>query len=166
MDDTGEAQGRGGGRAAEGRPRVEPLRAEPPPGPEGDLAAAAEEVGDRWTLVIAGALLDGPRRFGDLQRALPEIAPNILVARLRRMTARGLVTAEPYSRRPPRVVYELTAAGRELAPALRALAAWGARGEGGPRHELCGTPLEVRLWCPVCRRHVEDAGEPEELHHL
>jgi len=143
--------------------------AERPPGVAGDLWAAAEQVGDRWTLVIAAALLDGPRRFGDLQRELPEIAPNVLVARLRRMAALGLVTAEPYTRRPPRMVYELTPAGRELAPALRALAAWGRRGDPGadaPRHDLCGAPLEVRLWCPVCGRPVDEDDAHEELHRL
>ena len=31
------------------------------------LAAALDSVGDRWTLLLVEALLDGPRRFGDLQ---------------------------------------------------------------------------------------------------
>lgn len=138
--------------------------------PEGDPAlwTAAEEVGDRWTLLIAAALLAGPRRFGDLQRALPGIAPNVLTQRLRRMVALGLVASEPYTRRPPRLVYELTGAGRELEGPLRMLGAWGARRAGGegPRHALCGTPLEARLWCPVCERPVDDGDDPEELQHL
>ena len=37
------------------------------------------------------------------------------------------MVAQPYSERPPRFVYELTAGGRELAGALRLLADWGAR---------------------------------------
>jgi DNA-binding HxlR family transcriptional regulator len=49
---------------------------------------------------------------------------------LRRLAAEGVLVARPYSRRPPRAVYELTADGRELAGALRELAGWGARRSG------------------------------------
>ena len=109
-------------------------------------------VGDRWTLLVVEALLDGPRRFGDLQEAVAGIAPNILTQRLRRLEREGLVVAQPYSERPPRFVYELTAAGRELAGALRLLADWGARHSGAEplRHAACGTPLEARWYCPTC----------------
>ena len=91
------------------------------------LAAALDSVGDRWTLLLIEALLDGPRRFGDLQQALAGIAPNVLTQRLRRLEGEGLVLAQPYSERPQRYVYELTASGHELAGALRLLADWGAR---------------------------------------
>jgi DNA-binding HxlR family transcriptional regulator len=131
---------------------------------ETPLAAALDSVGDRWTLLVVEALLDGPRRFGDLQDGLPGIAPNVLTQRLRALERGGLVVAEPYSERPRRVVYELTAAGRELAGALRLLADWGARHrEAGdlPRHEACGTPVEARWWCPTCERPVGDDEAPD-----
>jgi DNA-binding HxlR family transcriptional regulator len=85
------------------------------------LADALARVGDRWTLLVVGALMDGPRRFGDLQEDVPGIAPNILTQRLRHLEAEALVVARPYSERPPRMVYELSAAGRELAGVLRFL---------------------------------------------
>src|SRR3954454_16420122 len=91
------------------------------------LAEALDLVGDRWTLLVVAALLDGPRRFGDLQRELGGIAPNVLTHRLRHLEAQRLVLAQPSSQRPPRMVYELTAAGHDLAAALRQLADWGAR---------------------------------------
>lgn len=130
------------------------------------LAAALDSVGDRWTLLIVEALLEGPRRFGDLQEELPRIAPNVLTQRLRRLEGEGLVLAQPYSERPQRFVYELTSSGHELAGALRLLADWGARHrEGGerPRHEACGTPVEVRWWCPTCERPV-DQDEAADVH--
>ena len=130
------------------------------------LAAALDSVGDRWALLVVEALLGGPRRFGDLQEDLPGIAPNVLSGRLRRLETEGVVVAEPYLERPPRYVYELTAAGRELADALRLLADWGARHrEGGetPRHEACGTPVEMRQWCPTCAQPVDDS-ELTDLH--
>ena len=130
------------------------------------LAAALDSVGDRWTLLLVEALLDGPRRFGDLQEQLPRIAPNVLTQRLRRLEGEGLVLAQPYSERPQRFVYELTASGHELAGALRLLGDWGARHrEGGetPRHEVCGTPVEMRQWCPTCAQPV-DGSELTDLH--
>jgi DNA-binding HxlR family transcriptional regulator len=125
---------------------------------ETSLAAALESVGDRWTLLLVEALLDGPRRFGDLQERLPRIAPNVLTQRLRRLEAEGLVLAEPYSERPQRYVYELTASGHGLAGALRLLSDWGARHRSGepPRHDACGTPVEARWWCPTCAEPVDD----------
>ena len=131
------------------------------------LAAALDSVGDRWTLLLVEALLGGPRRFGDLQEALGGIAPNVLSQRLRRLEGEGLVLAQPYSERPQRYVYELTSSGHELAGALRLLSDWGARhGESAepPRHDACGTPVEVRWWCPTCERPVGD-DESADLHY-
>lgn len=125
----------------------------------GALAAALDLVGDRWSLLLVEALLPGPRRFNELGDDVPGIAPNILSDRLRRLERGGIVVASPYSRRPVRMEYALTADGRELAGALLLLADWGARrgGEGEPlRHDACGTPLEARWHCPTCDATVSD----------
>lgn len=129
---------------------------------ESPLAEAASRVGDRWSLLVAEALLAGPRRFNDLQSAVSGIAPNILSQRLRQLEREGVVISRPYSRRPPRLTYELTAEGRDLAGALQLLAAWGARHAGSHetiRHAACGTPIEHRLYCPTCARVVDDTEE-------
>jgi DNA-binding HxlR family transcriptional regulator len=125
------------------------------------LDEAVARVGDRWTLLLVQALLDGPRRFNELVEALPGIAPNVLSKRLRHLEHERVLVSQPYSRRPPRFAYELTASGRELAGALRLLAQWGAERSGsadaeGLRHLACGTPLEARWYCPTCATPVED----------
>lgn len=135
--------------------------------PPSALDAALSQVGDRWSLLVVDALLGGPRRFGQLQEAVPGIATNVLTQRLRRLGAARVIVARPYSERPPRASYELTAAGRELAGALRLLAQWAAdadRSGGGagatspvtPTHALCATPLQARWWCPTCDQLVDD----------
>jgi DNA-binding HxlR family transcriptional regulator len=132
------------------RRRADAMRAEPAGTP---LELALERVGDRWSLLLVEALLGGPRRFNELQDGVGGIAPNILTDRLRRLEREGVVLARPYSDRPPRMEYALTAAGRDLAGALRLLADWGARRspDSDPvRHDLCGTPLEARWYCPTC----------------
>jgi DNA-binding HxlR family transcriptional regulator len=133
------------------------------------LAEAVARVGDKWTLLLVSALLDGPRRFNDLVDDVGGIAPNVLSQRLRQLEHHGILVATPYSTRPPRFVYQLTGSGLELAGVLRLLAQWGAgqgpspaAGEAGAgggeplRHPPCGTPMEARWYCPTCTTVVDD----------
>ena len=123
------------------------------------LAHAVERVGDGWTLLVVDALMAGPRRFNDLQKDVAGIAPNVLSQRLKQLERDALILARPYSERPVRLTYELTARGRELAGVIRLLAHWGAGpgGAGEPlRHSDCGTPLEPRWYCPTCARAVDE----------
>ena len=122
------------------------------------LESALDRVGDRWSLLIVDALLEGPRRFGELRDALPSIAPNILTDRLRRLERERILVAAPYTTRPPRMEYTLTGDGRDLASALRLLADWGTRRTGGEplRHDRCGTAIEARWFCPTCAVAVAD----------
>src|SRR5215471_13205077 len=131
------------------------------------LAEALARVGDRWTLLVVDALLTGPRRFNELLGHIPGIAANILSERLKRLEREGLLVARPYSDRPPRAAYQLTAEGRELAGALRLLAYWGAGHAApaqAPRHSACGTPVEARWYCPTCDRLVDDEPDHDEAH--
>jgi len=135
--------------------------------PSSPLAEALARVGDRWTLLVVEALLDGPRRFNDLLGQLPGIAANILSERLKRLEREGLLVARPYSDRPPRAAYQLTAEGRELAGALRLLAYWGAGHTDpaqAPRHPACGTPIEARWYCPTCDQLVDHEPQHAEVH--
>jgi DNA-binding HxlR family transcriptional regulator len=133
------------------------------------LAEALARVGDRWTLLVVEALLGGPRRFNDLLSLIPGIAANILSERLKRLERERLLVARPYSRRPPRSEYELTAEGKELAGALRLLAHWATR-HADPstalRHPACGTPVEARWYCPTCDVLVDDESSHTEVHFV
>ena len=125
-------------------------------------------VGDRWTLLIVDALLEGAKRYSDLAHAVDGIAPNILAARLRKLERDGLIVARPYSHRPRRLSYELTADGKALAGALALLTAWAARLAGHDTsgyHAACGTALQTRPWCPTCERCLEE-GETDDLDRL
>jgi DNA-binding HxlR family transcriptional regulator len=133
------------------------------------LAEALARVGDRWTLLVVEALLGGPQRFNDLLDRLPGIAANILSERLKRLEREGLLVARPYSERPPRSAYQLTAEGGELAGALRLLASWGAghaEGAQAPTHPACGTPVEARWYCPTCDQLVDDDPRGSDVHYL
>jgi DNA-binding HxlR family transcriptional regulator len=116
-------------------------------------------VGDRWSLLVVSRLLGGPRRFGELLDELDGLAPNILAKRLSQLEAEGLIVGEPYSTRPVRHAYRLTAAGADLGGTLRMLAGWGARRHGGaPSHARCGSALDTRWFCTTCDEVVDEPG--------
>ena len=71
----------------------------------------------------------GITRFEEFRASLG-IAPNILTARLRKLTETGLLEKRIYSEHPPRDEYILTDAGRDFLPILQAIGAWGRRYNG------------------------------------
>jgi len=96
------------------------------------MAHALDLVGDRWALLVVRELMHGPKRYTDLVEHLPGIGTNILAARLRDLEGHGIVARRTLPPPAASKVYELTDYGRELRPALRELALWGARSLGPP----------------------------------
>jgi DNA-binding HxlR family transcriptional regulator len=89
------------------------------------LVAALELVGPRWALLVVGSLLNGPKRYGDLQRELG--APtNMLAARLKELQAAGILHRLPLAHNQR--AYALTERGSALRPAITALSQWGGAG--------------------------------------
>ena len=89
------------------------------------LARALELLGKRWALLIVGSLLDGPKRYGDLQRELG--APtNILATRLRELQDGGVLYRLPLAHNQR--AYALTERGVALRAAVEALSRWGSEG--------------------------------------
>lgn len=76
-------------------------------------------------LQIGFHLLSGPKRFGELQRLIPEASRQMLTLQLRDLEQLGLLHREVYAQVPPKVEYSLTEVGRATEPALRQLNAWG-----------------------------------------
>ena len=81
-------------------------------------------IGGRWTVLVIGALEDGPRRFGQIERAAGGISAKVLTQVLRALECDGLVTRRVFAEVPPHTEYELTALGRELIEPLGALRTW------------------------------------------
>jgi len=84
-----------------------------------------EVIGGKWTVQILRDLFEGTRRFGQLQQSLGGVSPKMLIARLRELEERGLVTRTLYPEIPPRVEYSLTDDGRTLRPIIDSIAEWG-----------------------------------------
>jgi DNA-binding HxlR family transcriptional regulator len=86
---------------------------------------ALEDVGDRWTLHIVYALLDGPKRYADLHAFLRGAGSNVLGDRLTRLAGSGIIGRSTGDTPGSDTTYHLTERGRGLAPAIQGLVAWG-----------------------------------------
>ena len=67
------------------------------------LEEAMRILGGRWRIVLVYYLLDGPMRFSDLRRAMPNISQRMLTLDLRALEKAGLVTRTIYPAVPPTV---------------------------------------------------------------
>lgn len=78
----------------------------------------------RWKILIIHQLVDGPKRFNQLQRELGAITHRTLSQQLREMEEDGLVIRTDYGEIPPRVDYALSPRGMTLKPILMAMEKW------------------------------------------
>ncbi|QNE35386.1 helix-turn-helix transcriptional regulator [Leifsonia shinshuensis] len=83
-----------------------------------------DRIGDRWTVLVVGALGTETRRFSDVRRHVEGISQKMLTQTLRALERDGLVSRTVYPEVPVRVEYALTAAGLTLREPLRALELW------------------------------------------
>jgi DNA-binding HxlR family transcriptional regulator len=85
---------------------------------------AVELVGKRWTGAILIVLMDGPLRFSEVKQLVPALSDRLLSERMKELEVEGIVERRPMGDAAARVEYTLTAKGRDLGPALRALRRW------------------------------------------
>jgi DNA-binding HxlR family transcriptional regulator len=83
-----------------------------------------ELIGDKWTPILVYVLGQGTKRYGELQRHLPDLSKKMLTQTLRAMERDGLLTRKVYAEVPPRVNYDLTPLGRMFLDPVTALCAW------------------------------------------
>ena len=125
------------------------------------LARGLEMIGDWWSPLIIRDLFLNVARFDELVEDLG-ISRNLLTRRLKSLVANGIIERTAYRHGPTRYSYHLTAAGRDLVPAILALTAWGDRWarprEGSPIwfvHGTCGHQFEPRVTCSACGEAIE-----------
>ncbi len=87
--------------------------------------AGIVSVGGRIKLQICFHLLSGTKRFGELQRLIPQASRQMLTLQLRELEQLGLLHRQVYAQVPPKVEYSLTEQARSAEPMLRQFNAWG-----------------------------------------
>lgn len=91
----------------------------------GCIASAMEIVGNKWTALILRDLIDGSKRFSELEKSVGSINPRTLSQRLDDLEKYHIITKKSFAEVPPRIEYTLTAKGRDLLPILKQMATWG-----------------------------------------
>jgi DNA-binding HxlR family transcriptional regulator len=86
------------------------------------ISQALATIGGKWTLLIVRDLLQGQRRFSELEESLNGISPRTLAARLKELEADEIVTRDCSSGHP---IYALTERGRSLSAILDQMRQWG-----------------------------------------
>jgi DNA-binding HxlR family transcriptional regulator len=89
------------------------------------VEAAVDVFGGKWKVLILWWLQQRTWRFAELRRQIPGVTEKMLTQQLRELEADGIVARRVYPTVPPKVEYSLTAYGRSLKRALRALCDWG-----------------------------------------
>ena len=83
-------------------------------------------IGDKWTPIVLYVLGLGTKRYGEMQRHLPDISKKMLTQTLRALEEGGLLRRKVYAEVPPKVEYDLTALGRIYLEPVTALCRWAA----------------------------------------
>lgn len=92
--------------------------------PDCPTRVVLDRIGDKWTVLVIGALEDGPLRFSVLRARIGGVAAKVLTQTLRAMERDGLLTRTVHAQVPPRVDYELTDLGVSLAGPIQTLTDW------------------------------------------
>ena len=90
------------------------------------IARTLAIAGEPWSPLVIRDVYIGINRFDDIQRDLG-ISRKVLAERLHHLVGAGMLERRPYSERPPRHEYALTAMGAEFMDVLMAMVAWGDR---------------------------------------
>lgn len=83
-----------------------------------------EQIADKWSVLILGALCAQPLRFNAIKRQLEGITQKALTQSLRRLQRNGIVTRTVLATSPVAVEYQITPLGKTLKEPFEALYRW------------------------------------------
>lgn len=82
------------------------------------------QIGDKWSMLVLFALVDGPERFNALKSRVVGISQRMLTKTVRELEREGYLSRTVYPEVPVKVEYELTSMGRDLVNPLYQLVSW------------------------------------------
>jgi DNA-binding HxlR family transcriptional regulator len=100
-------------------------RNEKPKPPACPVNGAVKVIGGKWKTAILYCLLEGPKRFNELQRLVGNPSARILTVQLRELEKDKIIRRKSYDQIPPKVEYSLTPKGLSVSDILASIAKWG-----------------------------------------
>lgn len=82
-------------------------------------------IGGKYKPIILWHLIDGTKRFSELQKLIPQATAHTLTLQLRELERDPLIHREVYPVVPPKTEYSLTDLGKTLIPLINELREWG-----------------------------------------
>lgn len=116
------------------------------------LAQSSQLLCERWTLLIIREFIAGGKKFGELQRGLPQISPTLLSSRLKQLLEARVIEKTDVK------TYQLTEAGLALRPVIELLGAWGHKWS---RSNLDSGDLDAGLLMWDIRRSLDPSVFPD-----
>jgi len=89
------------------------------------LNATLRIISGKWKPLVLFFLRNGPKRYGELKRLIPDVSDKMLIQQLKDLEADCVLARTDYKELPPRVDYTLTPLGSSLAEAIVPLCTWG-----------------------------------------
>ncbi|MBM7453195.1 DNA-binding HxlR family transcriptional regulator [Acholeplasma morum] len=86
--------------------------------------SAFQVLGKRWTGLIVNQLMNGPKRFNELENEI-KISGRVLSLRLKELESLDIVSRSVYPEMPVRIEYTLTKKGYALKPIMEEISKWG-----------------------------------------
>ncbi|RYY56771.1 MAG: transcriptional regulator [Chitinophagaceae bacterium] len=83
-----------------------------------------DRIGGHWKPIILYQLMEGPKRYSELKRAIPSITEKVLIQHLKQLQEDELVIRKAKNVVPPFVEYSLGSSGLTMKPLLHQMALW------------------------------------------
>lgn len=89
------------------------------------VEAAMDVIGGKYKALIVYELIDGTKRYNEIQKAIPQATPRMLSKQLKELEEDGVLNRILYPVVPPKTEYSLTELGTTLVPIVESLCKWG-----------------------------------------
>jgi len=83
-----------------------------------------EQIADKWSILILGALCQEPLRFNTLKRRLDGVTQKALTQSLRKLERNGIISRRVLPGSPVAVEYSITPLGQSLKEPFHAVFSW------------------------------------------
>ena len=85
----------------------------------------ASILSNKWKCLILRDLIEGTKRFNELNKSIIGISAKVLTENLRELENDGIVKRKTYAVVPPKVEYSLSPKGEELKPIIDLMKEYG-----------------------------------------
>lgn len=85
----------------------------------------ASILSNKWKCLILRDLIEGTKRFNELNKSIVGISAKVLTENLRELENDGIVIRKTYAVVPPKVEYSLSPKGNELKPIIDLMKEYG-----------------------------------------